>query len=42
MDKVGAPFNGKKEICRVMMVADDFIFNPTELTSDMLERFSHK
>lgn len=42
MDKIGAPFNGKKEICRVMMLGDDYIFNPAELTSDMIDRCSHK
>lgn len=31
LDKIGAPFSGEKEICRVMVMQEDYIFNPAEL-----------
>lgn len=38
MDKIGVPFNGKKQICRAMLMTDDYIFNPNELKSEMSDK----
>lgn len=42
LDKIGVPFKGEKKICRLLMLTDDYIFNPNELKQEMSERRSSK